>query len=471
MKRLFSSLLAICVIACTQEQSEIIPDVLPEGKSHVIPVERALESLNGFMGNSLGTKGNVKYSVSTVYSDRTVTKSSDESSAELLYLVNFDGDGYAVLAADDRISADVIAIVESGSISTDNFTSNSTQNRTIYNGYPTIGPGLNYNADSTEVYINPNTFCTYSEENDDNYVGDLIVDDPGDTVKLCEPFVANLIKTYAENEINLSKLDTLVSGFKGHIFDDGTTRKISYSYSSQVIVEPMFMSFSNWTQGEKFNLLCPTVLGKQTPCGCVNLAAAYVMTYLEYPVQFIYNGIEVNWENIKKPYGEITDTLSASSMTRCLGVLCNSIYANTGTFTFPSFMARSLGMLGYQNVEYGKYSTAVVLSSLQNGYPVIVCSVPGIKLTQSHAWNIDGYKKYIKTTRIDYFKDNKFIKTTYDNDVTNMVHCNFGWGGKDNGYYTSGVFDLTKGQKDGWSSGKTTNYNNYLKTISFNIQK
>ena len=132
MKRLFSSLLAICVIACTQEQSEIILDVLPEGKSHVIPVERALESLNGFMGDSLGTKGNVKYSVSTVYSDRTVTKLSDESPGELLYLVNFDdGDGYAVLAADDRISADVIAVVESGSISTDNFTSNSTQNRTI----------------------------------------------------------------------------------------------------------------------------------------------------------------------------------------------------------------------------------------------------------------------------------------------------------------------------------------------------
>lgn len=91
-----------------------------------------------------------------VYSDRIHTKSIGEDPSELLYLVNFDNnDGYAVLAADDRISSSVIAFVESGSISPADFTSTNTVNRTIYNGYPTTGPGLYYNADSTEVYINP----------------------------------------------------------------------------------------------------------------------------------------------------------------------------------------------------------------------------------------------------------------------------------------------------------------------------
>lgn len=29
-----------------------------------------------------------------------------------------------------------------------------------------------------------------------------------------------------------------------------------------------------------------------------------------------------------------------------------------------------------------------------------------------------------------------------------MVHCNFGWGGSNDGYYLEGIFDLRKGQID-----------------------
>lgn len=473
MKKSILLIVVVGAVACSQLQNEtLIVDVRSNNaSSHVIPLEKALASLSGFLEESTKLSETSEYAVSIVYSDQICTKSNDEVS-ELLYLVNFDNnEGYAVLAADDRISSSVIAFVESGSISPADFTSINTVNRTIYNGYSTTGPGLYYNADSTEVYINPNTFCTYSEEYDDNYVGDLIVEDPSDTVKKCEPFLANLIKSYAENEISTCKIDTLIGGFKDHIFDDGTTQKISYSYSSKIIVEPMFKDFSNWTQGAKFNDLCPVVFGKKTPCGCVNLATAYVMAYCEYPTQLTYNGVEIIWDNIKKPYEEIVDISSASSLTRCLGVFCNSIYADTGTFTFPSLAAKYLETLGYQNVIYEKYKDEEVRSSLQKGYPIIICSIPGIKLSLSHAWNIDGYKKYIKTTRTDYYKNNKYVKTTYADEETIMVHCNFGWNGKDNGYYTSGVFDLTKGHKDGASSGNKTNYNNYLKIITFEVQK
>ena len=50
-----------------------------------------------------------------------------------------------------------------------------------------------------------------------------------------------------------------------------------------------------------------------------------------------------------------------------------------------------------------------------------------------------------------------------------MVHCDFGWGRKGNGYYVSGIFnqknsdyELDPGQING-----DTNYNNYLHIIMY----
>ena len=55
-----------------------------------------------------------------------------------------------------------------------------------------------------------------------------------------------------------------------------------------------------------------------------------------------------------------------------------------------------------------------------------------------------------------------------------MVHCDFGWGGYCNGYFTSGVFDLygdhDEVEFDDPQHYKTydVNYNFYLKMISYN---
>ncbi len=62
---------------------------------------------------------------------------------------------------------------------------------------------------------------------------------------------------------------------------------------------------------------------------------------------------------------------------------------------------------------------------IDNDHPLVICGVPKYKITNAHAWNIDGYR----TSK----RGSKDIK---------MVHCDFGWGGKYNGYYLDNVFNL-----------------------------
>lgn len=107
---------------------------------------------------------------------------------------------------------------------------------------------------------------------------------------------------------------------------------------------------------------------------------------------------------------------------------------------------------------------------LDNGKPVIIYSIPGIKIHKSHAWNIDGYKYQHRMITVKAYVRGELVETYTVPDVTpRMVHCDFGWGGTDNGYYVSGVFKLNdpQAEKDGYSSNNNTNYNNYLKVVLY----
>ena len=75
----------------------------------------------------------------------------------------------------------------------------------------------------------------------------------------------------------------------------------------------------------------------------------------------------------------------------------------------------------------------------------------------------------------------RYIKTYYRNGSTSqegpypqtLVHCNYGWKGSSDGYYSSGVFDLNFGpiekeKGDNPSNSKPTRYYRYdLEIITY----
>lgn len=119
-----------------------------------------------------------------------------------------------------------------------------------------------------------------------------------------------------------------------------------------------------------------------------------------------------------------------------VGALCktkyHSIFGRAWGFAWPSDAKYALEFLGHKDVTltWG-YKEELVLASLDKGKPVFMSAVAA--LFSGHAWVVDGYikRKYVSNTGI--------IKKQ-----ETLVHCNWGWHGMCNGYFTSGIFHTEK---------------------------
>jgi hypothetical protein len=109
--------------------------------------------------------------------------------------------------------------------------------------------------------------------------------------------------------------------------------------------------------------------------------------------------------------------------------------------------------MGYRDPGYfAAYKFSVVKYYIENEEPVMATGytaetiILGIKIPAGtgHLWVIDGCAQM--TTKV---KDKVTGKEVDIEDYPlDYVHCNMGWGGLDNGWYISGVFD-TRHTKDG----------------------
>lgn len=487
-KKLFMLCLVTSVImGCTKDNlNETSDHITPTKQSesvHTIPVDVALASLTEFLNEEKNqtTKSGKEYeprrigTISEIRPDRLITKSVDNSDLEcdkLVYLVNFEEQrGYALLAADDRIQSRVISVIDKGNLSEDElYDSFKDQEKNLYPEYPLTGSGLLKDPEGTdELFINPNTFSLYDKAADDSFVGNFIEDtDISDREPIqVQRMMNNLTLEYTMRDIRnyTDKLDDF----------HPDTPVIAPIYVTTVTsndianVSPILTFASFWRQENGFNEFSPVVrkylvLGKKkkAPSGCVPLSIAKILATFEFP-QITYNGMTVNWQSLNKR--------DISILTRFIGSCCNSLYFYEGTFTFPSTAKSFLKDMFYQNVKYTDYNTASVIKALDNGCPVFICSIPGAKLKNSHGWNIDGYKKMeIIRTKKQYVNGIN-TQTQETKSIQYMVHCDFGWGGFCNGYFVSGIFNLGSDDVSFDHSGdkgkSDTNYNNYLKIITY----
>ncbi len=446
-------LLLLCAVSCTKYT---VSQQVATTHSHTIPVNQAIDDLNRFLEseNHFRTKLSANYSVTVIPSSHVNTKSTTDTWCDsLLYVINFgEHDGYAVLAADDRISSSIIAVTESGAL-------NVTDFKNI----------------KDSLIVPSDTLKLYDEDLDDYLIGDYTGNSQDDSLNFFDNsiVIANMILDYAEGELSGNKENEFVD-----TFNDGsgnvkmTTESSTIQYYEEK-VNPLLADFNDWTQDGYFSHLCPTIFKEKTACGCVNLALAYVMTYWKFPDIYEINGCRINWEDLRNPHSSISDTLAAAFLLRHMGKTNRSIYLPRGTFTFPSLAAKYLSNSLYENVEYVEYNTKKVISALDNGCPLMICSIPEEGITSSHAWVIDGYKNLREKTTTKHYKNGIYQYSSNTSRTINLIHCNFGWGAYGNGYFTSGVFDLKKVKLDdnGKPSPSSNNYTKYLKIITYDAPR
>ena len=202
---------------------------------------------------------------------------------------------------------------------------------------------------------------------------------------------------------------------------------------------------TNWNQDYPYNMLCPessnpagASYAGRVPAGCVPVALAQIMNYHRWPAHGVgsysftdgdgghtgtYSGVfsdAYDWDAMLPIYGASgsNSALSESAVSELiyeLAVVGNSDFETNGNAISLTFMADHFS-------EYFYYESALWLSNseslaepmqndLRAGYPCIV-SLPALE----HAVVADGLKV-----------DNGTI----------FYHLNYGWGGDNNGWYTS----------------------------------
>lgn len=481
--------------ACSKAQFEAEQEPLAEN-NYTIPIEEALDYLKAYLETTenAGTKSSgdkrTISDVQKVYAQNLNTKSSagDLDCEVLLYLVNFeDEQGFAVLAADERIPSSIIAIVDKGHLTANElYTAYNDEGRVIFPEYPTDGPGVfTDNQYPGESFMNPNTFSLYDAPSGDYSVGTFNPYSPSATtedsaLESLKDFLGRSIVDYSSGSIwagdddedpKMIDLTDMVREVK--------TTTVDYD----IIVAPLLSFAKYWHQESPFNDLYPEVrkyilLGNKRKAfaGCVPLAIGKIITYFETPSTWNYNGVTIDWQGLKADYTSASQ--SASALLRDISERCNSLYFYEGTFTFPSRAKALLESLGFTDVQYKKYDTETIKEALKDGNPLFVCSIPeggflNYDLFNSHGWNIDGYQIQTKTTTTAHYLNDECLDESSHSVQTTMVHCDFGWEGYMNGYFTSGVFDLDGNGiilDDESDYGTTdTNYKWYLRTITYSL--
>lgn len=224
----------------------------------------------------------------------------------------------------------------------------------------------------------------------------------------------------AQNEPQ-SEISELWEMYKTGDFDQIRSRDVT------PLMDAKFDQSGSWNNG------VTSAIGFNGPVGCVAVAMSQIMHYWKYPevgqgsnyyTENDYGYIEVDFEDAYYDFDNMAATYATPPSQLLLfhaGVAVNMDYDGAGSgayvvgshpsafYAMENFFAYS-SEISYQwkdNHTDDDYRD-IIINELDHNRPIISQGYGG---SYGHAWNIDGYSG-------------------------NNLHCNWGWGGYSNGYYS-----------------------------------
>ena len=441
-------LLVGCTSDPTTEEAPQPPSVPEQKISHVVPVEQALEDLQGLLEaidapaeNGAATRsGGIRRvkSVTTV-SPEALNPGGTRSEAtadveELLYIVNFENEaGYAILGADDRLEP-VYAVVDEGSLTAEEF--------------------------RYAVTVTPE-----QAEAD----GELV-------------FPLQMVAQAALGGIGTGGTG---GGISGPITDIGIHGPGGWTPRPTLIksetgpvanyhhLPPQIPVNLKLHQGYPCNALCPVKNGTHCKAGCTAIAIAQVLiaNYINNnSIVGSIQGISIDWSLIEKAIEKPSllapreesepiskEALEVARLIREVGRLMHLDYGTTSSSGRNGRIQGVLEYVLYSGVHDWTYQFSKVRQMLfERKKTTIVCGSNTVGTKKNHAFNLDGWLKRSRTTT-NYYSDGSKNVSTHSSD---LIHCNFGWKwGTANGYYYYGAFDLRNGPEAGYDGEDTSSSN------------
>ena len=229
---------------------------------------------------------------------------------------------------------------------------------------------------------------------------------------------------------------------------------------------------TEWEQSEPFNYAVKNVYGVRYLTGCGAVAIGQIMAYHKYPERSVLDEEELkvlrgkydaahDWDGVY-PWDDMTANkhnvagTAAEVPIACLmyeiGKHANIKYSEGGSGISAGNVSACFNKMGYISDGVSPYSFDAIKRSIDDGRPVFIGGSSQIiflgvlfwrwewPIKGGHSWVIDGYF----TQERDVTKYIFWVKSHYK-DKNDYVHCNVGWGGNKNGWYKSGVFDMSDG--------------------------
>ncbi|MBO7243245.1 MAG: C10 family peptidase [Alistipes sp.] len=440
MKRfcIFASVVLFAAISCQREVVEVVecgePTAAVESSPYAISKEEALGRLEDFMaafdGEDTRSRSRVVKSISAVRGEDIMaeTRGSECEVENLLYIAEFeDGCGSAILGADSRLEP-VYAVLDETVMTIDDF-------RAAANG----------------------------EEADDVTV-----------------FNAKLITTSAMSRLSSNATLLPEDDFRTDIYDNiQTIEYLTY-------IMPMIPT--KWNQTHPYNIKFPMKTASNGVsyrpfAGCASVAIGQLLAYLQPTSTVVINGRSHSYSVIAQ-CNIHNDFLSNSYLVDKLGYYLydlaeemDATYTDTGTSIATSQSAQMLRKAGLPWVQLIGLDEDIIYYMLENGKPVPIRA----ENTEGsgHIWLIDGRLHYlIKVYKVTLVDDEIVSKEFLHSYLNDYVHCNFGWGGRCDGYYNYNIYSLPSGLGSepeygdidvGYDAGYDIVYNSEFMIIRYNL--
>lgn len=240
-----------------------------------------------------------------------------------------------------------------------------------------------------------------------------------------------------------------------------TTTKDNYTITSKTL--PIL--HTKWSQGVPYGTYCPNSIA-----GCVVIATAQILSHFQTlgSVSWAYNSSHgattLHWDKIISECDNnngnlLYNSTSANEVAHLVRFLGNAMGASYKKKSTSIGESKAIDWFnkwsGLNATSLTKYNESAIINAINSGYPVYgrgnsgKKKILGIRVgwKGGHAWVYDG------------------VMTASKNGKSyNFIHCNWGWGGRNNGYYLSRTFDTNAGAID-WDNstgeyqhGGTSNY-------------
>ena len=375
-------------------------------KTPKISPEAAQETAMQLLGLQNQTSSLIKKMTATVFCNKkqvynSLTKSYKQEEDTAFYVFNTpDEQGFAIVAADLRVPNQVLAYSDNGSFDPD-----------------TDNPGMALFLEMAKDYVAERIATAEAQE-------DSL------TESICQKLG---IKT------NDNSNNGLRSKSKVEYIRCTTAGLPTYHIDNRGHLDPMLKT--QWDQCLPYNTYC-----RGEYAGCGPIAVAKIMAYWKFPRTL--DNVTLNWNLI-------SNNASNDQIATMISLVNKGMNTKDG-ITNTSSILKFLKKTNYSDQSKTKdYNYANVVNTMDLGRPVLMIGFRD-DTPIGHVWVADGYVIRLVTTEQAY--NYAIIETADDGTVTvryedipsttvakyELLHFNWGWGGRGDGYYDQKVFDTKR---------------------------